>query len=78
MATKKLLRLDEERVVAGVVAALARYFNQDPLLFRLAAVAAILFTGIFPGVLLYVIAWFVIPLESQVKYTVLPHEHDGQ
>lgn len=78
MATKKLVRPNEGVVVAGVIAALARYFDQDPLLFRLVAVAVLLFTGIFPGLFLYLIAWFFIPRQSTIEYTVISNEHDGR
>lgn len=77
MSTKKLIRPNEGVVVAGVIAALADYFEQDPLLFRLMAVAVILFTGVFPGLILYAIAWMVIPRRETVEYTVVSDKHGG-
>ena len=59
---KKKLQRDKERaVVSGVVAGMANYFDQDPILFRVAAITFLIFTGVFPGLLLYLIAWFMIP-----------------
>lgn len=58
---KKLERDEETQIVAGVLGGLARYFDQDPTLFRLAAVFFILITGVFPGLLMYIIAWFFVP-----------------
>ena len=64
---KKLERNEETQIVAGVLGGLARYFDQDPTLFRLAAVFFILVTGVFPGVLMYIIAWFFVPRKSTSK-----------
>lgn len=59
---KKRLERDEENVVvSGVIAGLARYFDQDPRLFRLFAIAFLIVTGFFPGVLIYFVAWMMIP-----------------
>lgn len=59
--SKKLERDEETKMVAGVLGGLARYFEQDPMLFRLVAVFFILVTGVFPGLLMYIIAWFFVP-----------------
>ncbi len=69
--SKKLQRPYEGKWVAGVLAGLARYFDQDPLLFRLLAIVVLIITGIFPGALLYFIAWLIIPKEARVEYTVV-------
>lgn len=63
--SKKIYRVKEEAIVAGVVAALARYFKQDPVLFRIAAITFLILTGIFPGVFIYLAAWFIIPRQSR-------------
>jgi phage shock protein C len=62
---KKLKRDEEQAIVAGVLAGMANYFHQDPALFRVAAIALLVLTGIFPGLLLYLGAWLVMP-----KHTV--------
>ncbi len=61
MTQKKLHRDEETALVAGVLGGLARYFKQDPTLFRLAAVFFIVVTGVFPGLFMYVLAWIVVP-----------------
>lgn len=63
-ARKRLKRDEEQAVVAGVLSGLAEYFNQDPVLFRIAAITLLIVTGIFPGVLLYLAAWIVMPKEK--------------
>ena len=60
--TKRLYRAREGRVVAGVCAGLAAYFGVDPTLVRLAFALVTVFGGI--GVLLYLVAWIVIPEEG--------------
>ena len=57
--TKRLYRIREGRVVAGVCAGLAAYFGVDPTLVRLAFALFTIFGG--AGVLLYLVAWIVIP-----------------
>ena len=69
---KRLTRKEEQAVIAGVMGGLAHYFDQDPVLFRIAAILFLLLTGIFPGLLIYLIAWIIIPKTDQadIEYTV--------
>jgi phage shock protein PspC (stress-responsive transcriptional regulator) len=60
--SKRLYRTREGRVVAGVCAGLAAYFGVDPTLVRLAFAVLTIFGG--AGVLLYLVAWIVIPDEG--------------
>jgi phage shock protein PspC (stress-responsive transcriptional regulator) len=65
---KKRLERDQERaVVAGVLSGMARYYNQDPVVFRIAAITFLLLTGVFPGLLVYIVAWFIIPKNDTTK-----------
>lgn len=64
MSLKQLYRSEKNRVIAGVCAGLAEYFNLDPVIVRIFAVLITLFGG--SGVLLYFILWIVIPTESAV------------
>ncbi len=61
--TKRLYRLREGRVVAGVCAGLAAYFGVDPTLVRLAFALLTVFGGL--GILFYLCAWVVIPEEGE-------------
>ncbi len=56
---KKLYRSRTECMIAGVCGGLAEYFNIDPTLVRLIAVALVLAGG--SGILAYIIFWFVVP-----------------
>jgi phage shock protein C len=66
MSKKRLERNEEKAVVAGVVTGLADYFEQDPILFRLVAIIFLVLTGIFPGLLVYIIAWVMIPRKGRI------------
>ena len=59
MNNKKLER-SNNRMIAGVCAGIAEYFDFDPTLVRLAWLAATVFTC-FSGVIFYIICWIVIP-----------------
>ena len=61
--TKRLYRIQDGRLVAGVCVGLAAYFGIDPTLVRLAFVFLTVFGGL--GVLLYLGAWLVIPDETE-------------
>lgn len=58
-AVARLRRSKRDRVIAGVCGGLGSYFGVDPVWFRLAFV--ILAVGGGAGVLIYVIAWLLIP-----------------
>jgi len=55
----RLRRAVDDRVIAGVCGGLGRYFGADPVWFRVAFV--VLTVGGGSGVLLYLVAWLVIP-----------------
>ena len=60
---KRLLRIRQGRIVAGVCTGLARYFGVDVNLVRLAFGVLTVFYGL--GLLAYVIAWAVLPEEDE-------------
>ncbi len=57
---KKLYRSADNKVVAGVLAGLAEYYDQDPLIWRLGFIVFLLLTGFMPGILIYFIFWVVV------------------
>lgn len=57
---KKLFRSTADKKLAGVCAGLAEYFDIDATLVRVGFVLLALLGG-FPGILTYVVLWFVIP-----------------
>lgn len=71
MIKKRLTRDTKAAVLGGVCASLAHYYGQDPVLFRIISIVFLLLTGFFPGVLIYGIAWFIIPPEDSVEYSII-------
>lgn len=61
--TKRLYRKPEGRIVAGVCTGLADYLGVDVTIIRLVFAALTVFGG--AGVLLYLIAWLVVPEEGE-------------
>jgi phage shock protein C len=61
---KRLRRPQDDRVIAGVCSGLGDYFGLDPVLVRVLFALATFFTSVFPGVLVYIILWIVMPEES--------------
>ena len=59
MNGKKLYKSRDNRMISGVCAGIAEYFNMDPTIIRLARVLFSLLGG--SGVLGYIIAAIVIP-----------------
>jgi phage shock protein C len=66
--TKKLYRSESNRMLSGVCAGIAEYFNLDPTIVRLLWVIASIFLGFgFGGLLAYLVCALVIPVGSNDK-----------
>ena len=64
MNGKRLYRSESSRMLCGVCACIAEYFNLDPTLIRLAWALFCILGG--SGVLAYILAAIIIPPESRV------------
>lgn len=60
--SRRLLRSRDDRVIAGVSGGLGRHLDIDPVIFRISFVVTLFFGGL--GVLAYLAAWLVIPLDD--------------
>ncbi|RKD90608.1 PspC domain-containing protein [Mangrovibacterium diazotrophicum] len=58
---KKRLTRSNDRMLAGVLAGIAEYLDMDPTIVRIIFVLLAVFSAGFPGLLLYIILWIVIP-----------------
>ncbi|MDD4661650.1 MAG: PspC domain-containing protein [Candidatus Pacebacteria bacterium] len=58
---KRLYKSKENKILAGVVGGLGEYFDIDPTLLRLIWLLLVVFTGVFPGIIVYIIACLIIP-----------------
>ena len=64
-STKRLVRIQKDKKIAGVCAGFGAYFNVDPVLVRVIAIALALMGG--GGILLYLIAWIIMPLDESTS-----------
>ena len=60
-----IYRLREGKMITGICAGLADKYKIDKIIVRLAAVFITVFTGIWPGVITYLVASFIIPEVDQ-------------
>ncbi len=61
MKSMSLSRSKDHKVIAGVCAGLARYYGWDAGKVRLIYVLVSVFSAAFPGILVYIILWFLMP-----------------
>lgn len=59
--TRRLSRSRNNRIVAGVCAGLADYFDLDPTLVRAGYVVLSILSAAFPGLFIYLVLWLVMP-----------------
>ena len=59
---RPLRRARSNRIIAGVCGGLGEFFGLSPFWFRLGFLIALLPGGV-PGILLYILAWVIIPNE---------------
>lgn len=58
---KRLYRSKKDKMLAGICAGIGEYYDIDPTLIRLLFVAVTIVTSFIPGIILYLIAWLIIP-----------------
>ncbi len=58
---KKLYRSNTDKMLCGVLGGLAEYLNVDSTLIRIAYAALCIYSGGFPGLVLYIICAIIIP-----------------
>ncbi|MDN3690552.1 PspC domain-containing protein [Cyclobacterium jeungdonense] len=62
--TKKFYRSTQDKLIAGVCGGLANYLGWKADTVRIVYVVASLLSAAFPGLLVYLILWFIIPEDS--------------
>lgn len=60
---EKKLKRSQDQVIAGVCAGIAEYFGWDIALVRILYLVLSIFSAGFPGILIYIILWIVMPNE---------------
>ncbi len=61
----KTLTRSKNKMIGGVCAGIAEYFNVDPTLVRVAYAILAVFSAGFPGLLLYILLLIIIPAPKE-------------
>ena len=61
MSNGRRLTRSRDKMIAGVCAGIAEYFGWEVTLFRVAFVVVSILSVAFPGILVYVLLWVVMP-----------------
>lgn len=56
-----LRRSRSDKMIAGVIGGLARYFGFDPTMARVIYVVLSVISVAFPGILVYILLWIIMP-----------------
>jgi phage shock protein C len=62
---KKLYRSETDRFWAGIIGGIGEYFNIDPAVLRVVWIILVVFTGIVPGIVAYIIALAIVPKKEK-------------
>ena len=62
----RLRRSRSNKMIAGVIGGLAKYFGFDPTMARVLYVILSIVSVAFPGILVYIILWIIIPEEGEI------------
>ena len=57
----RVLRRSSDKMLGGVCGGLAEYLGLDPTLVRLVYVLISIFSAAFPGILVYILLWIIMP-----------------
>lgn len=71
-----LYKLKEERMICGACAGIGDMLNIDPTLIRVSVIIPTLFTGIIPGVIIYVLYSWIVPEKEDLSFNVEKKEAD--
>ena len=65
MANSGLYRSNRHNMIAGVIGGIAERFGWNPTLLRIIFVVVSLMSAAFPGILVYLVLWLLIPKQTQ-------------
>lgn len=58
---KKLYRSEKNKIIFGILGGVGEYFEIDPVIVRLIFVLLTLMSGLFPGLLFYIVSVLIVP-----------------
>lgn len=61
---RPLTRVRQGKLIAGVCGGLAKWLGWDPTLVRLGYLIVTVLSAAFPGVLIYILLWVLMPQEK--------------
>jgi phage shock protein PspC (stress-responsive transcriptional regulator) len=61
---RRLTRSRSDRMLAGICGGIADYLIVDPTVVRLVFALATFFTVVFPGILIYLVMWIIVPKDQ--------------
>ena len=65
MANSGLYRSNRHNMIAGVIGGIAERFGWNPTLLRIIFVVVSLMSAAFPGILVYLVLWLIMPKQTQ-------------
>ena len=66
--TKRLYKSNTNKVIAGVIGGIGEYFNIDPTILRIIYVLIAILSHGFPAIIVYIIAWAVMPKHPDIHH----------
>ncbi len=60
------LKRSSDKMIAGVCGGIAEWLGWDPTLVRIGYVLLSIFSAAFPGILIYIILWVVMPQDNSL------------
>ena len=63
--SRKLARSQSNRMIGGVCGGFAEYFGWTPWIVRFIYVLVTILSAAFPGVLIYLLLWLLMPKQDQ-------------
>lgn len=64
---KYLYKSEDDKKIDGVCAGIAEYFDTDPTLIRAGYALLTVVSGIFPGIIGYIVLAVIMPRKSEVR-----------
>ena len=64
---KKLVRSRADRKIAGVCSGIGAYLDLDVTVVRLVWALITIMAGVLPGIVVYLLAWIIIPEEPEAR-----------
>lgn len=67
MSNRPLRRSNSNKVLGGVLGGTAQHFGWDATVLRVVYVVVSVLSVAFPGILIYLLAWLLIPAEGDTR-----------